>query len=208
MTDKKLIEEWLAILSLRISTKSKWALFEPKKEFYEKLETGAEEDLADAEAEICAHWGLDTIPSVTYQWGITIDSDAAGQILQKSGTMQNSHIDIPLFYVGKPYALGAIIAHELTHHLLYKERLVLQDNLKNEQFTDLASIAVGLGKLVLNGTFTEHLETSREYFVLGYLSSELKAYAYQQVNAQHGISKTDALTCLNSEAIRILESAK
>ncbi|MGA7076625.1 MAG: hypothetical protein WBZ42_08815 [Halobacteriota archaeon] len=205
MVDKTWVDQWLNVLSAHITKKSRWALFEPSQEFYEKLETGEDEDLEIAGAEIGRHVELGSLPSMTYQWGITMDPNVGGQIWQKGGTLQNSHIEIPLFYVGKPFAIGAIVAHELTHHFLHNERLVLPDKVENEQFTDLASIALGLGKLVLNGTVSDHFQTAREYFILGYLSSELKAYAYRQVNEQRGISTSEAHEQLNTEAFRIVE---
>lgn len=161
MIDKTWVDHWLNVLGARVTKTSRWALFEPSEEFYEKLETGEDEDLKIAAAEIGRHLELDTLPSMTYQWGITMDPNAAGQIRQQGG--QNSHIEIPLFYVGKPFALGAIITHELTHYFLNTERLVLPEKVENEQLTDLASMALGLGKLVLNGTVADHLQTVREY---------------------------------------------
>ncbi len=45
--------------------------------------------------------------------------EAAGQIQLSAG--MRSHIRIPLFQVGNPYALGGIIAHKLSHQALAAE---------------------------------------------------------------------------------------
>jgi hypothetical protein len=79
--------------------------------------------------------------------------EAAGQIRFNRGL--RSHIQIPLFYVGKPHALGAILAHELSHEVLTEESITDDSIDELEMLTDLTSIALGLGMLVLNGTISK-----------------------------------------------------
>lgn len=130
--------------------------------------------------------------------------EVAGQI--KYGSGLRSHVEIPLFYVGKPHALGGILAHELTHEFLISQDIKSTDVNENEQLTDLASIGLGLGKLILNGTVSTLVPSTGERQVLGYLTAELKAYAYQKVNKQHRISDTVAKENLTDVALLILKN--
>jgi len=55
-------------------------------------------------------------------------------------------------YVNNPYAIGAILSHELMHfYLISKKHIVLEDKEENELLTDLGTIYLGLGILIVNG---------------------------------------------------------
>ncbi len=128
--------------------------------------------------------------------------EAAGQIRMSRG--RRSHIQIPFFYVGKPRALGAILAHELSHEFLAQMGIWLESLEENERLTDLASIAAGLGKLVMNGSVAEAGYATGHMEILGYLRLDEKAYAYWQTSNQHSIPTQRAKEHLTSEAINHL----
>ncbi len=109
-------------------------------------------------------------------------------------------IQIPIFYVGKKYAVGAILAHELTHAFLFSNEIWVEDPNENEMFTDLAAVFVGFGKLLLNGLIVVTDEYQSEGHVLGYLSPELISYCYDKVNTIRSISEAVAMENLTSEA--------
>ena len=204
--DKEWVDKYLKVLTLQMERvrRIKWALFEPTPSFYEKLESGDDNDLEEAATAIGRHMELSVIPSITYEWGLKMKPEAAGQI-RYMGSLR-SQIQIPLFYVGKPLALGAILAHELTHEFLFSKGIMCTSEDELEQLTDLTSIAVGLGKLVLNGTFTEMVPSMGEGHTLGYLSPDLKAYAAKQVNQQHAIPNANAMEYLTENALRLLKT--
>lgn len=55
-------------------------------------------------------------------------------------------------YRGDPYAVGAILAHEIMHlYLMSRKNVVLKNKAENELLTDLGTIYLGLGVLVING---------------------------------------------------------
>jgi hypothetical protein len=180
--------------------------FEPTPAFYANLVSGDEGDAARAAQEIGRFLLLPVIPSVMYEWGIRVSPQTAGQIHIQQG--RKSHIQIPLYYVGKPHALGAILAHELTHERLASTAGVTYASVEEmERVTDLASVVLGLGKLVLNGLITEVAPPTGERQVLGYLAPDAIAYAYLYVTRRCGITEdlmrrnlTDAAVALVCQA--------
>lgn len=203
--DQVWVDRWLDSLDSQAlsATRRAWALFAPVARFYALLETGEDHDLQSATDEVSRHLGLPTQPSVTYEWGLKMQPQVAGQIHLRSG--QRSHIQIPLFYVGKPHALGGILAHELTHEFLACAGIACTGDEEGELLTDLASIARGLGRLVLNGSISMVAPQTGEAQILGYLSPELKAYAYRRVNQERSVPDAKARELLTPEALRWLK---
>ena len=118
-------------------------LFEPTKEFYNLLASGEQNDLENATNIIANHISLPNFPKVKYDWSLSISIDAIGQI-KNSGT-EISEITIPFSIVGKPYIIGATLAHEISHQLLALNNVYYKNLDENEKLTDFTSIAVGLG---------------------------------------------------------------
>ena len=205
--DKGWVDGWLTVLDLLVKTREQagWSLFGPTPDFYEKLQSGDDGDLRSATAQVGKHLGITCTPSVRYEWGLKMNPDAAGQIAFRDTA--RSRIQIPLFYVGKPYPLGAIIAHELTHEVLALQLIPNAEAHEREPLTDLASIALGLGKLVLNGTVHEAAPSTGEVGILGYLDLHLKGYAYRRVNEHHHVPESLAAQHLADDALRILETS-
>ena len=175
------VDRWLESPGLRSETvgKAKWDLFEPTSEFYARLGSGDEDDLTWAAHRLGQYLDLSSTPSVVYEWSLRVDAALAGLV-------QQNLVRIPLFYAGRPHALGAILAHELTHKVLECSGISCS-MIEFEPLTDLASIALGLGKLVLNGTIVELVAAMGEIQSLGYLAPELKVYAYLKVNQWHRV---------------------
>jgi len=126
-----------------------------------------------------------------------MEPEVAGQI-RVASPMHT--IQIPIFYVGKKYAVGAILAHELSHVFLYYKGIWFQDPNENEPFTDLATVFIGLGKLLVNGLYVVTGECIGEEYRLGYLPPELITYCYERVNQSRAISRQVALMNLTPEA--------
>ena len=169
--------------------------FEPTEDVYSRLESGDEKHLQYIASNIATHLRITSIPNVRYDWGLKMEPEVAGQI---KSDYYVAHIQIPFFYVGKKYPLGGILAHEMTHHLLYSRHIVLADSNENEYFTDLTAIFVGLGKLLLNGTLDEGGG-------LGYLSPDLIAYCLKKTCSTHTVGSESVLANLTAEARRLVE---
>lgn len=156
--DTAWVDSRLSLLSHHLDAYTSQSLefFEPTLVFYDFLESGEDTDLAAAASLLCNHIGLVTCPVVSYEWGLKIPMGAAGVFAARSTATK---INIPLFYIGRPGALGAILAHELTHAYLFQQPFPEAWGEECEPLTDLASIYLGLGKVVLNGI---HVITSQD----------------------------------------------
>ena len=181
--------------------RANWGLFEPSDTFYSKLLSGETADLYEAAKALADHLGIPPLRSVSYEWGLVMPTNVAGRIHIHS--VAESRIQIPLFYVGKPHPLGAILAHELSHQLLAIHGISCEEENENEQLTDAASIVAGLGKVVLNGTITELAEATGETQLLGYLDPDTKINLYARVNFIHNISAATATKCLTRAAMNL-----
>jgi hypothetical protein len=170
--------------------------FEPTDTFYARLAEGEEEDLQLASGEIAQYMELEVAPAVHYDWGVKMELGVAGLI------KHHSYIQIPFAYLGKKFALGGILAHEMTHAFLFNREIVLEDPQENEALTDLAAIFIGLGKLILNGYITTGLSHTLE--ILGYLSPELLSFAYKKVCVLRSIRKKMITAHLTPEALRVI----
>lgn len=198
------LDRWLTILADRLSQVgvNQWQMFEPTPSFYASLESGDEGGVASAAEEIGRFILLPAIPRVTYEWGLRMDPKAAGQIRMHGGGP--SHIRIPLFYVGRTHALGAILAHELTHEKLASIACEYASVEELERVTDLASIVLGLGKLVLNGLVTDVAASTGEHQVLGYLHPEEVAYAYRCLTRKYGMAESVTTRNLTDAAEKLV----
>jgi len=177
--------------------------FEPTNNIYEKLASGEEKDLQCISLKIVNHLGITHMPIVKYDWGLKIEPEVAGQT---EITNFSRHIQIPFFYVGKKYALGSILAHEITHTFLIPKGIILEDVNENEMFTDLATVFLGLGKLFLNGLITKMDQYSNIEYRLGYLPIDLVAYCYKKVIAYRSISSAIAIKNLLPKAQDMIEN--
>lgn len=195
------VDAKLEMLALKLSdfnvtsVDSRRFFFEPSQDAYKKLASGDETDLQYVASSIATHLRILSVPTVRYDWGLKMEPEVAGQI---RSAVYLSYIQIPFFYVGKKYSLGGILAHELTHALLYSRGISLEDSKENELLTDLAAAFAGLGKLLLNGSLDEGGG-------LGYLSLDLIAYCVKKLCHLYVIDMETALANLTSEARRLVE---
>jgi hypothetical protein len=203
--DKEWVDSRLLLLLHHLDGNAprKLDLFEPTPDFYVALESGEDAGLAVAASLLCKHIGLQTCPAVSYEWGLKLPIGAAGLFANHCDA---AHIDIPIFYVGRPAALGAILAHEITHAYLFLLPFPEAWGEECEPLTDLASIYIGLGKAVLNGIHVITSQEAGEGHALGYLGAPLTAYSYMKViKAQH-VKLITARRNLNDDAISLLNN--
>lgn len=205
--NKKWIDNKMKMLSSRLGIfkiNPTEFYFEPTKEIYKKLSSGEEKDLQYVSLKIANHLGIIHIPVVKYDWGLKMEPEVAGQA---KITNISRDIQIPFFYVGKQYALGSILAHEITHTFLIPNGIILDDINENEMFTDLSTVFLGLGKLFLNGLINKMGQHSSVEYKLGYLPVDLVAYCYKKVAEYRGINDTIAMRNLLPEAKDMIKSA-
>lgn len=104
-----------------------------------------------------------------------------------------------------PDSILATLSHEISHKYIHFNGLTFNDTYENEIFTDLTSVYLGFGKLMLNGV--EVVEKIRiENFektytkTVGYLKRDQLAIIYLAVNYLQGISKSSYYSNLKPEA--------
>jgi hypothetical protein len=180
-----------------------WSLFLPTNDIYEKLATGDTCELQNVVDLMSNHLKLSHIPIAKYDWSLKIPFHAIGQI-KNSGT-EVSVISIPFSSVGKPYAIGAILAHEMSHQILALSKMYYPNLDENEKLTDLASIAIGFGKLVLNGLAIEASGVEGMSVNLGYIGNDVKLFSYLTTCSKHKINLSDTYSYLTKDVVSLLE---
>ncbi len=96
---------------------------------------------------IIEEWNGPENPLVTNEYEWTKDKTPPGMI-RYSGP-NHSRVEIDIANKHSPFVMGAILAHELTHHFLDTKGIRHSDIEENERLTDLATVYVGLGKLIV-----------------------------------------------------------
>jgi hypothetical protein len=133
--------------------------FEPTGGFYGFIAQGRIDALNEAMRMLSNHISSRTAPVIedwdsadylsTLDHDFTSDEEIPGLI--KYVGPHHSRIKLGATNKHSPFVLGAILAHELTHHFLLNKGVVYDDINENERLTDLATVYLGLGKLTLNG---------------------------------------------------------
>lgn len=165
--------------------------FEPTGGFYGFISQGRVEPLNEAmrmladhllslSAPIIEDWEGSTDFLTTTSHDYSSDSEDPGFITYDGP--HRSRIKIGFINKHSPYVMGAILAHELTHHFLFNKNIGYPDVMENERFTDFATVYLGLGKLTLNGyepiswTVGQGDKKVKYTYKIGYLSqSEMTA---------------------------------
>lgn len=104
-------------------------------------------------------------------------------------------------------AVLATLAHEITHkYLQINGFLGGTDPIRkyeNEVLTDIATVFLGLGKLMLNGC---EIKTTTEQLKSGYLDQKQLAFVYRVLCAMRGISSEEMMSGLSREAVRAVRA--
>lgn len=112
-------------------------------------------------------------------------------------------------------AVLAILAHEITHKFLFDLNLILEDEKENEILTDIATVYLGLGKLMLNGCYFEETTYSSVPFSksirvittsmrVGYLTQSQFILVYLLLCKMKGIEQFQYESNLNSSCLKLL----
>jgi len=182
---------------------------EPTQDLYKKL-SGSLEEIQEVAHAIASHIGLSVVPLVQWRHAVTRKPDfVAGPngvstpttYREVHGTFEGAIITLSDKYMGNPTRLGAVLAHELTHCFLSRKGIgpfppFSLSERENERLTDLTSIFLGLGKLVLNGY---------EPFSLAIRPEEAAAF-FMKVNQLRGINRRTWVANLESHAIEFIKS--
>jgi len=208
------IDEKIGYLDSRIGrVPPKDFLFDPTKEFYEKLErieviSPIEVVLENidrgklpfvtfdvATDEIAKHLGR-SIPIIEFHpFRHNVNEPHIAGKIQVGGSVRE--IQISSNYKKKAMQLGTILAHEIAHDVLYSKGIILPDTQENEKLTDLTAVMLGLGKLFLNGMEERSGIMATK---LCYLSFSDIAYAYVRINSIYEVPRKNYFINLTNSA--------
>jgi len=195
--------------------------FDPTPGFYGFISQGTTEALNQAMVLLANHIGSTSVPIIeewsgsqnplvaeNYNWNNT----GPPGLIKYIGSGY-SRIKIAITNKHSPLIMGAILAHELTHHFLFEKSIIIQDADENERMTDFATAYLGLGKLTVNGyepiSWTA-LKNDKEYhfsYQVGYLSSDAMAQILHKVSLFRGLSNEKNKTYLSPHALINLKNA-
>lgn len=125
-----------------------------------------------------------------------------------------SRIKIAVTNKHTPHIMGAILAHELTHHLLANKHIGYPDEGEDERLTDFATVFLGLGKLTLNGYdpiqwCVPRIDKVVTYtYQVGYLSAREIADTMCRICSFRSIPLSDVQSNLTSSARSHLATAQ
>ncbi len=107
----------------------------------------------------------------------------------------------------------AVLAHEITHKYMEIYNIsVGQDMIhwyENEILTDITTVFLGLGKIVLNGYYNEQkFSKYKQIFKFGYLELNHIAFVYRIICDKIGISKEKMLLNLSQDAINAIDDCE
>lgn len=141
--------------------------------------------------------------------------NVGGEIDLSNPEKKEVYIEIDRELVGRPDSVHCILSHELAHKWLQLLSLESTETSTNEIRTDLATIILGLGKLMLNGCKTtasrrvfspEGTQVHSSTHVLGYLTLEEFAYSYSIVCRLQSLDQGKIFSHLRPEAERALSN--
>jgi hypothetical protein len=227
MITRKWIDTQIGFLNLRLGIYQPAAgrgfYFDPTPGFYGFISQGSTPALNEAMRMLADHIIAPSSPRIE-EWDgpanplTTSDHDWSEQkgppgMIHYDGPLR-SRIKIAVTNKHTPHIMGAILAHELTHHFLANKRIGYPDETENERLTDFATVFLGLGKLTLNGYHPIQWSLPRENRVVtytyqvGYLSAREIADAMCRVCAFRSIPIPDVQANLTDNARGHLAAAQ
>jgi hypothetical protein len=201
--DYSWVQKEITNLEKAISFVGSWSMFAPTDEIYKKLSSGDQYDLQNVVNLMGKHLKLPIIPKAKYDWSLKIPLQATGQI--KNPGSEKSQINIPFSIIGKTFAIGATLAHEISHQFLNLNDIFYPDLDKNEKLTDIVSIVLGFGKFVLNGLALEASGIDGLKIELGYIRTEIKLITYILTCKKYKISSSEIYSYLANDVVILLD---
>jgi hypothetical protein len=125
-------------------------------------------------------------------------------------------IEIDKDVVKFPEPIWATLCHELCHKWLQVHSLPSAHiEIENEILTDIATVYLGMGKIMLNGCESERqwnetvsggTRTHKEAISVGYLKRDQLAFVYRLTCSMRNIPKSDQLRGLNHKARQAIQA--
>ena len=197
--------------------------FDPTPGFYGFISQGTTKALNEGIKILADFIGIRTCPiieewrgssnplvTITHDW--MADNVPAG-LIKYHGPF-HSKIELNITNKHSPYIMGAILAHELTHHYLDTKNVRLTETEDNEKLTDLTTSFLGLGKLTLNGYEPISWELARNgqsttyTYNVGYLSPYEMAMIHFYITKYRALTIDSAVKELSDKSLELFDSVK
>lgn len=142
------------------------------------------------------------------------NTDYAGKI-HVSDESKDIRVEISKEILDFPEVVLATLSHEITHKFLFVNQIYYENNYENELVTDIATLLLGFGKLMLNGIDVVKINqlntfyfssTLKDEVKIGYLSEEYFAFLYILINHLKNIPKKSYYFGLSKSAKDIISS--
>ncbi len=166
--------------------------------------------ICSATCPIIEDWKGVSDPLITLSYDWTNDDVPPGLI--KYNGPYHSKIELNITNKHSPLIMGAILAHELTHHYLDTKNVRLPKTEDNERLTDLATSFLGLGKLTLNGyepiswEIKRDGQTNRYNYNVGYLSAYEMAMIHLYITKYRSLNPDYAIRELSPKSQKMFDS--
>ena len=108
-----------------------------------------------------------------------------------------------------PESIGAILCHEIAHKWLQVNQISSPIEMDNEILTDIATVFLGFGRIMLNGCdvmsvkeerTAEGTRTTTQTRISGYLKRDQLAFVYRMVCAMRNVPQSECMRGLSSAA--------
>lgn len=141
-------------------------------------------------------------------------NSVAGHIEGGGAESQNVFISFDPELLRFPESAMKVMAHEISHKYLGFHRLSLPVTKDDEERTDIASIYLGFGKYVLNGTSYSYTygegtgTTITRTVKTGYLDFDQCAFVYDVVCKMKGIGDDEEFWGLNNDSVKCIRRVR
>lgn len=151
----------------------------------------------------------------TFIVAVAKQKEKVGGHIDLSTEGSNVFVEIDEDMMKFPDAVAAALCHEVCHKWLQINRIALPNKMDNEILTDITSVFLGFGKIMLNGckatsvhyeTVAKEIHTSTETKTSGYLDRDQFAFVYRLVCAMRNVPESDSIQGLNPEALQAVQS--
>jgi len=124
-------------------------------------------------------------------------------------------IEIDPDAIAFPDSVGATLCHEMCHKWLQVMGISSPIEIDNEILTDITTVFLGFGKIMLNGCEVKNVREERvadgtrattETRTSGYLKRDQLAFAYRLVCAMRNISRSEYMHGLSSDAANAIHA--
>jgi len=198
--------EKLVLLEKRVGAKTSYEIFEPVA--FVASDIVQIQNIATMIANFIGLNGLTFVISRVKQ------KDTVGGNIELTEKSEGVFVEISDDIAQSQDSILAVLAHEITHKYLSVNNITVGVGpfytYENEILTDITSVFLGLGKLMLNGcditSQEQHqvasgTQTITHRVKCGYLDQEQLAFVYRLVCAMRGISEKEMLSNLSTTAL-------